>query len=162
MGAVAAKIPDGEWLSISEIAKRCSLHRQTCTSRLEDLGYEPDPERSSATKQVYWFDDEVKFAIKAAKDTLSASKIRVLRADAQLKEMKLAEARGELVPMHEVIDMSQKLVAAVYKEFALHQPKRLGVKLAKCKTAVERSKMLKADAEKFMTKLRGNFQELLS
>jgi hypothetical protein len=161
MGAAAAKIDDGpNLLSISEIAKRLKLDRATVRSRLEDLGYEADPS-STAKNQLFPFDDEMEFAIKSAKDTISATKIRQLRADAQLKELKLAEARGELVPMGEVVEISQKLTNAIYKEFAIHQPKRLATRLAKCKTAPEVLKLMKADTEKFMTKLRGNFQEVI-
>ena len=96
MGQAAVKLePKGEWLSKSQIAKRCGIHVQTLTARLEDLGYEPDEDRSSAKNQIYWFDDEMEFAVKSAKDTLSAMKIRDLRVSAQIKELKLAEARNE-------------------------------------------------------------------
>ena len=159
--ATKLKPTEGEWLSKSAIAKRVKLHVQTVTSRLEDLGYEPNEERSTPKNQVYLFDDEMEFAIKSAKDTVSAMKIRDLRATAQLKEMKLAEARGELVPMAEAVELSQKIVSAVYKEFSFNQPKRLASRLARCKTAAEISKLLKLDTEKFMAKLKGNFQEVL-
>ncbi|HKX83402.1 MAG TPA: hypothetical protein VJL58_04205 [Pyrinomonadaceae bacterium] len=161
MAAVATK-QNGEWISESEIAKRVKLHRQTVASRLEDLGYEPDAERSNAKLKVYWFDSEMDLAIRSAKDSISAAKIHGLRLDNEIKQMKLAEARGELVPMHEVVEMSQKLVGAVYKEFSIHQPKRLAARLAKCKTAAEVSKLLKSDTEKFMARLRGNHTELLN
>lgn len=161
MAATQPKLkPTSELLSKSEIAKRLKLDRSTVSSRLDDLGYEPDPS-STAKLQLYLFDDEMQFAIKAAKDSLTTAKIRDTRATYELKELKLAEARGELVPMAEVIEISQKLVGAVYKEFAIHQPKRLSARLAKCKTAAEVSKLLKADTEKFMAKLRGNFEEVL-
>jgi len=153
--------PQPELISISEIAKRVKLDRATVRSRLDDLGYEPDPS-STAKNQLYPFDGEMEFAVKAAKDTLTTAKIRDMRATYELKELKLAEARGELVPMAEVIDLSQRLVGAMYKEFAIHQPKRLAARLAKCKSAAEASKVMKSDTEKFMAKLRGNFEEVLT
>jgi hypothetical protein len=161
MSTATAQKPKGEWLSISEIGKRCGIHRQTCAARLEDLGYEPDDERSTPKNKVYWFDDEMKFAVKAAKDELSAAKIRDARATYQLKELKLAEQRSELIPRVEVIEISQSLIGAMYKEFAVHQPKRLAARLAKCKTAAEVSKLMKTDTEKFMAKLQGNFEDVL-
>jgi len=162
MSASAVKIqPKGEWLSISEIAKRCGIHRQTCTSRLDDLGYEPDVERSTAKNQVFFFDDEMEFAIKAAKDSMSAVNIRDKRASAQLKEMKLAEARGELVPMHEAIELVQKIVGTLYQEQVIRQPKRIGAKLAKAKNVTAVKKILKTDCDKIMKQLRDNFEEFI-
>jgi hypothetical protein len=154
--------PSGEWLSKSAIAKRLKLHVQTVSSRLDDLGYEADEERSSAKNQVYWFDDEVEFAIKAAKDTFTAVNIRDRRASAKLKEIKIAEQERALVPIAEVMEISQSLTTAIYKEFAINQPKRLAGKLAKAKSAPEVSKILKADTAKFMARLRGNFAEVLA
>lgn len=161
MSVALKEKPAGEWLSISAIAKELSLDRATVSRRLEDLGYTADEERSTAKNQIYWFDDEMEFAVKAAKDTFSAVKIRDTRAAAQLKEIKIAEARGELVPKVEVVEVSQKLVNAIYKEFAIHQPKRLAARLAKCKSAAEVTKLMKADTEKFMAKLNGNFEDVL-
>jgi hypothetical protein len=93
-------------------------------------------------------------AVKSAKDTLSAVRIRDLRAAAQLKEMKLAEARGELVPMIEVMELSQKLHTVVYKHIAIDMPKRLASKLAKAKTPAEVTKIMKLDGEKFLKRIR--------
>lgn len=154
MSAVAVKPnPKPELLSISEISKRVKIHRQTVTSRLDDLGYKPH-ESSTPKLQLYEFDSEMEFALKAAKDTVSAMKIRDLRATAQLKEMKLAEARGALVPIMEIIELSQKLHSLIYKHFAMNQPKALATKLAKAKTTAEVTKILKIDAEKFLKRLR--------
>lgn len=153
MGQAALKLqPKGELLPISQIAKRCGIHRHTCTSRIEDLGYEPD-ETSTPKNQLYWFDDEMEFAIKSAKDTMSAMKIRDLRAAAQIKEHKLAEARAELVPIQDVVELSQKLHSTVTK-YLVDASKRLATKLAKAKTAAEVTKILKLDAERFLKRLR--------
>jgi hypothetical protein len=162
MAAVAVnKKTDGEWLSISEIAKRCQLHRQTCTSRLEDLGYEPDEDRSTPKNKVFWFDDEMEFAVKAAKDTLTAAKIRDTRATYQLKELKLAELRGDLVPMAEVTDIVQRIVKTIYDEYATRQPKRIAGPLVKAKTQAAVRKVLKTDGDKIMKLLKTNFERFI-
>jgi hypothetical protein len=162
MGQVAtAKKPDGEWLSISEIAKRCNIHRQTCTSRIEDLGYEPDEGRSTPKNKVYFFDDEMEFAVKSAKDTVSAMKIRQLRADAQLKELKLAEQRAELVPMAEVTDIAQRFIKTFYEEFTVRQPKRVAGQLVKAKTQAAVRKVLKTDTDRIMKLVRTNFERFI-
>lgn len=163
MAAVARKqdlTPEPELLSISEIARRCGINRATATARLEDLGYEAH-ESSTPKNKLYAFDDEMLFAIKAAKDSLSAAKIRSIRADSQLKELKLAEARGELVPMHEAIEIVQKIVSTIYQEFTVRQPKRIAPKLAKAKNAIAVKKVLKTDTDRIMKSLRENYERFV-
>lgn len=155
MAQPATKIePKGEWLSIMAIAKRCNIDRLTCARRLEDLGHEPNEERSNAKNKVFWFDDELQFEIKSAKDSLAAAKIRDLRATYELKELKLAEARGELVPYADALDYFQQMMQKNYKELRLQMPKRLGPRLAKAKTAAECSKLITAEVEKVFARLR--------
>lgn len=161
MAAAAAKTEGPELLSISEIAKRLKLDRATVKNRLEDLGYKPD-ESSTAKLQLYAFDDQVMFEVKAAKDSLAAAKIRQTRAQAEKIEMQNAQARGELVPMHEAIELIQKIVGTVYQEFKVRQPKRITQKLAKARNAVEVKKILNADTERIMKGLRENFREFVA
>lgn len=151
----------GEWLSKAAIAKRCKLHVQTVTSRLDDLGYEPNEERSSAKNQVYWFDDEMEFSIKSAKDTLAAMKIRQLRAAAEKIEMQNARERGDLVPIGEVTDIVQRIVSNVYQEFSIRQPKRIGGPLVKAKSLAAVRKVLKTDGDRVMKMLRTNFERFI-
>jgi hypothetical protein len=161
MAAAAEKL-DGkaELLSISEIAKRLKLDRATVRTRLEDLGYQAD-ESSTPKLQLYAFDDEMEFAIKAAKDTLAAMKIRQLRAAAVKLEMQNAQARGELVPIHEATDFSQRLVKTIYEEIVVRQPKRIAGQLTKAKTQAAVRKILKTDMDRIMKNLRTNFERFL-
>lgn len=165
MGAAALKVnsepANGEWLSKSAIAKRVKLHVQTVTSRLEDLGYEPDEDRSTPKNQVYWFDDEMEFAIKSAKDSLTAMKIRQLRGQAEKIEMQNAQARGELVPMGEVTDIIQRIVSTLYQEYSVRQPKRIGGQLVKAKTIAAVRKTLKTDGDRIQKMLRTNFERFI-
>lgn len=150
----------GELLSISEIAKRCRLDRATVRTRLNDLGYEPDA--SSTTKnQLYLFNDEVEFELKAAKDTVAAMKIRDLRATAQLKELKLAEQRGELVPKSEVVELVQTIVGKIFQELTAAQGKRIDSKLVKARTVIEVKKIRTGDNQRILKTLRANFQEFI-
>lgn len=157
MARTAAKLkqPAGELLPISQIAERLRMHRQTVTARLDNLGYHPH-ESSTAKNQLYWFDDDVEFALKAAKDDLDAARIRDLRAAAELKELKLAEARGEVVDIAGVMDRVQAVMTRLYKEATQFQPKRVGGRLAKAKTVAEVTRILKADTDKIFAKLREN------
>ena len=161
MAAVATKQDEtGDLLSISEIAKRLKLDRATVRTRLEDLGYQPD-ESSTPKLQLYAFDDEMEFAIKAAKDTLAAMKIRQLRAAAVKLEMQNAQARGELVPMSEATDIVQRIVKKLYDEYAVRQPKRVAGQLVKAKTQAAVRKILKTDGDRIMKLVRTDFERFI-
>ena len=163
MGNPALKIdePKGEWLSESEIAKRCNLDRATVVRRLEDLGYEPDEERSKPKLKVHFFTDEMLLEIKAAKDTFSAARLQDLRWAAKLKQQKYEKESGELVQWSVSVERMQAVVSRIYKEFVLHQPKRLAARLAKAKTAAEVTKIMKGDTEKVFAKLRESDAEFV-
>lgn len=154
MAQAAVKI-EFEDISISEIAKRCKLDRATVKSRLDDLGYEPVLVEAKLT--LYRFSEEVKFALLSAKDSISAAKLRDLRATYELKELKLAEARGELVERTEMTVLVQSIVGAIYQEYTVRQPKRIAMKLAKAKNLIEVKKVLKADSDRIMKMLKSNF-----
>lgn len=163
MGAAALKIEPkkGEWLSKLQIAKRCGIDRLVCSNRLEDLGYEPDEERSTPKNQVYFFDDEMEFALKSAKDTTSAMKIRDLRVSAQTKEFKLAVMRKEYVETGEMVALFQAAVSHIYQELTVRQGKRIDSKLAKAKNVMEVKKIRNADNSRIMKELRANFEKYL-
>ena len=156
------KLEAPELISISEIARRCGINRATCAARLDDLGYEPDETNPAGPNaKLFAFDDEMMFSLKAAKDSLSAAKIRDIRASSQLKELKLAEARGELVPMADAVERVQEIMTRMYKEFTQQQPKRLASRLAKATTAAAVSKLLKTDTDKIFGRLRENDEQFV-
>lgn len=162
MKATALKTqPTYELLSISEIARRCGINRQTCAARLDDLGYEPD-DTSTAKNQLYAFDDEMLFSIKAAKDSLAAAKIREIRARTAKIEMQNAKDRGELVPIGEVVDLSQRMAKTFYDEFAVRQQKRIAGQLVKAKTVAAVRKILKTDADRVFKTVRANFERYIN
>ena len=163
MGAAAKKLEPitPELLSTFEIARRVGIDRVTAALRLDELGYEPDPS-STANRKRYPFDDEMLMALKQARDTISATRIRDMRAAAQTKEFKLAVMREEYVPMEEVTDIVQRIVSNIYQEFTVRQPKRIAGKLAKSKNVPEVKKTLKADANRIMKNLRENFERFIN
>lgn len=146
-------------LSISAIAKKCGIDRATARTRLDQLGYEPEVEK--AKEKLYRFDDEMEFAVKAAKDTVSAMKVRDLLATARLKELKLAKEAGELVPIGEVTEIVQAIVSNVFQEYTIRQPKRIGGQLVKAKNIAEVKKALKSDSDRIMRSLRANFENFI-
>jgi hypothetical protein len=75
--------------------------------------------------------------------------------------LKLAEARGELVPMHEATELVQKIVGTLYQEYVTRQPKRIGAQLAKAKSIPAIKKILKVDSDRIMKQLRSNFEDFI-
>jgi len=161
MGQAALKLEEPKkLLSISEIARRLKLDKATVRSRLDDLGYEPDASSTEKLK-LFPFDDEMEFSIKAAKDSLSAAKIRDLRVKTEINEIKLAEARKELVPMYEAAEMIRSIVGKVYQELTAAQGKRIDAKLAKARTVTDVKKIRNGDNQMIMKRLRANFAEFI-
>lgn len=91
---------------------------------------------------------------------MSAARLRNLIADVQLKELKLAVSRGELILINDAVEFAYKRLNAIYTELTLRRPKRLARRIAKCKTAAEVTKILKADAELIRTGLQKDFPEI--
>ena len=161
MGQAAKKLEQPELLSTFEIARRLGISRVTTALRLTDLGYEPDAS-SSSNRKLYPFDEEMQFALEAARDTISATRIRDMRAAAQTKEFKLAVMREEYVPMEEVTDIVQRIVSNIYQEFTVRQPKRIANRLAKAKNVSAVKKTLKTDTDRIMKSLRENFERFIT
>jgi hypothetical protein len=63
--------------------------------------------------------------------------------------------------MGEVVEIVQKIVSKIYLEFTVHQPKRIGPKLAKAKNVAAVRTAVKADTDKIMKSLRDNFQKFI-
>lgn len=151
--------PSGELISIREIAKRCDIDRATCSKRLTALGYVP--EAVEAKLKLYRFDTAMETALISKSDAYSDAKLRDLTAAADLKELKLREAMGDLVPMKDAVEIAQQLVGAIYQEYTVRAPKRIATKLAKAKNVTDVKKILKADSDRIMKQLRENFERFI-
>jgi hypothetical protein len=75
--------------------------------------------------------------------------------------MQNAQARGELVPMHEVTDIVQRIVKKLYDEYAVRQPKRVAGQLVKAKTQAAVRKILKTDGDRVMKLVRTDFERFI-
>jgi hypothetical protein len=161
MGAAALKIkkPKFEMLSIQKIAFRCGLDRGTCKKRLDALGYKP--ENDAEKLKIYRFDEAMEADLLESRDKLTDVRIRDMTAAAELKEIKAAEARGELVPVNEVIDQTQALFGAMHKELAVRMPRELSAKLAKAKTSTQVNAILKVAVDRRFKTLRDDFEKYL-
>jgi len=158
MMATAVKT-DYEELSIRAIAKRCNLDRATTKKRLDDHQYLPL--HSEAKLVTYAFDALMEARLTEVNDKLGEVRVRKERAMAELKEIEVQEARGELVSTSEVMDMTQRTFGAMHKEIAVRMPQRLAARLAKAKTALEVKKLLTHDLNGIFKTLRDDHARFL-
>lgn len=155
MGMAARKrLPENEFVNIAELIRRFRLDRATINKRIREARIMPAESRAKET--IYELTLELVEVLQQTNESFEAAKLRELVAKANLAEFKSKQAEGELVPMNDVIERVQTIFMAVYKEFALHQPKRLAKRLVKAKTVAEVHKLIKLDTERVFGKLREN------
>lgn len=160
MGMAARKLdPEYERLNIANLAMRFDLNRETVVKRIRNAGIEPVELR--AKEKLYELTSRLITVLEQRNEKLEEVKLRGETAKAQLVEIKVKQAEGELVPMAEAVELVHKIISRIYQEFAVRQPKRIAGHLARKKTAIEVKKILKADTDKIMKGVRTNFEEFL-
>lgn len=162
MNALAKKLPNleaYERLNISKLAMRFDLDRITVRKRIIDAGIEPIEEK--AREKIYELTPDLDAVLGKVNDRLEQAKLRVVTADAELREAKAAQMRGDLVPAAEVTDNVQRLFGAMHKEIAVRMPKEIASKLAKAKTAPQVAAIIKAATDKRFKMLRDDFEKYL-
>lgn len=152
MGQAALKLEAYERLNISQLAEDFDLDRASVRKRIQEAGIEPVEEK--AKEKIYEVSPRLAAILSDVKSPMSEARLRKETADAELKEMKLAEMRGDLVPIADAIERVQAIVTKMYKEVALMMPKRVGPRCAKAKTAAEVTKIVKVEVGKIFAKLR--------
>ncbi len=157
MGMAARKRPPEpvyEYANISELSRRFALDRATVTKRIRAAGVQPVDVK--AKEITYALTPDLIEALEAVNEQLEEAKLRELIAKADIAEFKAKQIEGELVVMSDVVERVQTIMSHLYKEFALHQPKRLAKRLVKAKTVAEVTKLIKLDTERIFGKLREN------
>ena len=101
------------------------------------------------------------FTEEQVNDKLGEVRIRKETAQAQLFEIKAMQQSGELVPIGEVVDATQKLFSAMHKEIAVRMPKELSARLAKAKTSADVQKIIKTAVDRRFKSLRDDFESYL-
>lgn len=146
-------------LSISQLAFRFELDRATVRKRLQKANIEPHSEREK--EKLYLLTPELEQILAETNDGLDAVKLRKETADAELKEIKVAEARGETASVAEFTEVVQQLFGAMHKKLAVQLPKRVSLRLSKAATQAEISRILTQEIGKEFTDLRNNHKKFL-
>lgn len=159
MGQAALKLVDYERANISQLAEDFDLDRASVRKRIQEAGIEPIEEK--AKEKIYELTPRLAAILSNIDSPLSEAKLRRETAEAEMRELKLAEMKGDLIPMIEVVDIAQRIASTLYQEYAIRQPKRIGTKLAKAKNVAAVKSILKSDSDKIMKSLRTNFARFI-
>lgn len=157
MGQTARKIakpPEYERLSTSKLAFRFDLDRATVTKRLELAKIAPV--EAKAKLRLYELTPKLEAVLSAIHDPLAEVKLRAATADAMYREAKVAAMTGDLVPLIEAQELTQRIFSTLHRDIVIQLPKRLGPRLARIKTAAEATKLLKQETEKIFRNLRND------
>lgn len=152
------KVPAGDLMNISQIARRIKLDRATTVKRLEANGFEPIDIK--AKEKTYRIDAVMLAQLTIKSDERLAAQIRKDKAAAEKIEMQNAQSRGELVPAAEFIDVTQRLYGTQYKE-SVRMFKRIASRLAKMKNAADIERLLLAEFQKLSNTLRADFKKFI-
>jgi hypothetical protein len=146
----------GEFLNISELARRLEKDRETVRNAILEADLEPrGKDKNSA---LYDF-EEVAALFEGGEE--KAAKLRKLRAEADLKELELAKQRGEFASKAEFIEIVQRLFSSLHKKIAVQQPAKLANKLFKADSPNEIARILSDDSKKIFNALRTDFTDFL-
>lgn len=157
---MAKKTKDGiEILNTSQIAMRVGLNRATVRLRLIELGIEPVEVK--AKENLYAFTDELKEQLTSENKPIDLAKLRKEQAEAGLRELKLAETKGEMASVAEFTEVVQNLFGAMHKKLAVQLPKSISIKLKKAATQKEISQILTLEIGKVFTDLRVDYKSFL-
>jgi len=159
MGQAALKLVEHERLNISQLAEEFDLDRASVRKRIQEARIEPVETKAKLT--IYEVNQRLAAVLSDVKSPMNEARLRKETAAAEKIEMQNAIARGELVDMSKAIERMQAVLTSLYKEFGVHQPKRLASRLAKAKTAAEVAKILKADNDKVFARLREKDSEFV-
>ena len=146
-----------ELYNISRLAEYFELDRATMRRRLEDAGVKPVKKLAKETR--YRLEDaEAAMQEDDAKDLVQ---LRKLDAEASLKELELARARGEVLPRKEVEDQVQRLFSAMYQRVCVRFPREIGAQLFKADTTTQLTTTLQRSLQSIFNELRTDHSRYL-
>lgn len=146
-------------LNLSQLEFRFGVNRATIRKRLQAAGIEPHTEREK--EKLFLLTDEIEEILKASSDGLNAVKLRKETADAELKEIKVAEARGETASVAEFTGAVQTIFGTLHKKCCVQKPQELAKKVAKLTNQAEIAKLIANEYSKIFNDLRSNHKDFL-
>jgi hypothetical protein len=149
-----------KFLNISKLQVRFGLDRATIRKRLAAAGIESDPS-STEKEKLYVLNDALEIALKTPENLLDAERLRKLRGEATIVEMKIKQQNGELISAAECAEAVNQIFGNLRKKLALQLPKALAKRLSKMSDEAEMAKLLSEATEKVFKELRANHEKFL-
>jgi hypothetical protein len=148
----------GEEVSLSELARRAGLHRETVREKLASKGVKPQQE--GARKKLYDADEALAALQGDERSGLRKAQTAKTTAEAARAKLKLDKERGELVPIQDVRADLHLIISEIRQHFLTRAqvlaPQLRGQKVTRIEA------MLREDAESFFADLRAEHEGLLS
>jgi hypothetical protein len=154
------KATKGEEVSLSELARRAGLHRETVREKLASKGVKPQHE--GARKKLYDA-DEALAALQGGDERSGLRKAQTIKTavEANRAKLKLERERGELVSVADARSDLQEVVKRIHQHFTVTSPAVLAPQL-RGRNVSQIEAALRRDAEQFFRDLRAEFETYLN
>jgi transcriptional regulator with XRE-family HTH domain len=154
---MAKKPGKNELLSLTQLASRLHLNRNTLSRKLSGLKSVSGPKGARLYPVA-----EVAALLDEAKDPkLVAARRRKLEAEAGLAELKLQKERGDLVSHRDVLEDLTALIRDLYNRLAVAMPQQLAPRL-QAKTARQAEDLLRTEMAQVFAELRAEHVQYLA
>lgn len=147
---------DEKLLNISDLEFRFDLNRNTIREKLRKAGIKPVDGHGRDKRYRL---AEVEPYLDNSDSDMDELKKRKLAAEAEERELKVQERKGELVPIAEVKNELQKIFTKMHREIAVTMPKRVASKLKKAKDAQTVTAVLTKEVSEIFERLRTDHKE---
>lgn len=144
---------ENDVLSISKLAQMFGLDRATMAKRLQGL----EPVSESNAGKLFRLGDVVRKLTEQRPAETEDAKNRKTQADAELAELKLAERRGEVVPISIVRDELHTIIKGIYQRCVVTFPQSVADKIVGL-SAGEAQKILRDEIAIIFDELRSSHQ----
>ena len=144
--------------SITALSRLLKIDRGTVRERLVSL--EVEPVSSQKGKETLYELTEADLKL-LGNDEHEAEKLRKTKAEADLKELELANKRGEFASVKEFTEIVQKIFGKLHKKLAVNLPNRLANQLHNANSSSEVTDILRNEIGKEFESLRSDWKGYL-
>lgn len=149
---MSKKAGKGELLSLTQLAARLHINRGTLSRKLSGLGHVSGPKGARLYPVA-----EVEALLDEEKDPeLKEARLRKLRAEAELAELRLKRERGEVAPVREFVTHNINIFRAWRQRLAVQLPREISHQLHRAESADHVAQILRAEADRMLSEFRGD------
>jgi hypothetical protein len=151
-------IPEKDEYNISELAKIYGFDRATVSKKLDDAGIKPH--KGKVGNEKLYFLSEVEPVL--AQENLEEARLRKMRADAELSEIKALEKKGDFASVAEFTELTHQWVNVLFTKFDKKFPENVTAKVAKAKNKAEAIAVVRREVQAIFNEFRSNPKKFLN